>query len=88
MTGAPLMSSLQEDTMETKISMIRNAWAEGDKQKALLIASRFPRLGIERNAIKTAASAILSPSFYISIGKSPESLVEAGYEALQNKYGL
>lgn len=82
------MSRPAEDSMETKISQIRTAWAEGDKQKALLIAAKFPRLGAEKRVITTAASALLSPTFYVSLGKSPGELIEAGIDALQRKYGL
>lgn len=88
MTNAALMSRPAEDKMETKISQIRAAWAQGNKQKALLIAAKFPRLGAEKRTITTAASAILSPGFYVSLGKSPTDLIEEGFETLQRKYEL
>lgn len=74
--------------METKIAQIRTAWAVGDKEKALLIAAKFPRLGHEKKVITTAASAMLSPTFYVSLGKSPAELIEAGFDALKRKYDL
>ncbi len=88
MTNAALMSRPVEDKMETKISQIRAAWAQGNKQKALLIAAKFPRLGAERKVITTAASAILCPGFYVSMGKVPAELINEGFTALQNKYDL
>jgi hypothetical protein len=46
----------------------------GDWAKAFSIASKFARLGAQRAAILRAQSAILSPGFYTSLGKTPTQL--------------
>lgn len=55
---------------------------------AIKFAAKFPQLGKERNAILSASSALLSPRVYVSMGKDPEQVIQAGIDAIRTKYGL
>ena len=70
-----------------KIDRLNALMQAGDWPAAIRFASRFPRLGTEKHAITTAASALLSPTFYLSIGQSPEALIDEGVAALKRRYG-
>jgi hypothetical protein len=52
------------------------------------IAAKFPSLGQHRIAIARAHNAIQSPAFYRAIGQDPAALVQAGIQALQERYKL
>lgn len=69
-----------------KIDRIRALIQQQDWNAALRIAARFPRLGNERKAITRAASALLSPAFYDSIGVDVDDVLRQGKEALVKKY--
>lgn len=58
----------------------------GQWERALAMAARWPRLGVEREAIQRAASALLSPVFYRAIGEDPAALIENGKAALRRRY--
>jgi len=58
----------------------------GDWPAAIRFAAKFPRLGAEKHAITTAASALLSPRFYQSLGQSPDVIVAEGVAALRRRY--
>lgn len=72
----------------TKISKLREAAAAGDWLAALRIASKFPNLGDERNAIQRAWNAAQRPEFYRQLRQDPEALFAAGVAALRAKYKL
>lgn len=54
--------------------------------QALALAAKWPRLGVEKDAIRTAASAALSPDFYRQIHRDPEALIAEGKAALLRRY--
>jgi hypothetical protein len=68
-----------------KIDLLR---AAADWPRALSIAAKFPSLGQHRIAIARAHNAIQSPAFYRAIGQDPAALVQAGIQALQERYKL
>lgn len=72
--------------MIKKIDLLSAMMRKGDWASAVTFASRFPRLGAQRDAILSAASALLSPRFYKSIGKDPDKLVAEGIAALKERY--
>jgi hypothetical protein len=72
----------------TKLSKLKAAAAAGDWQMALRIAAKFPQLGDHGPAIKRAHEAIHSGAFYRQIGKDPEALIQAGIQALRERYRI
>lgn len=74
--------------MKTKLDTLREAFLSGDYKKAISIASKFPRLGLEKDVIMTAQGCITSPSFYKQIGKDIDECINAGIEALRVKYEI
>lgn len=70
----------------TKLSMLRALIQNGEWQKALAFAARFPRLGKERSAILDAHEAMTRPEFYRQLKKDPQALVNHGIEVLKSKY--
>lgn len=69
-----------------KIDKLVALMRAGDMDAALRMASKFAELGKQREAITRAASALLSPGFYESLGQDPAALVRAGHEALRDRY--
>ncbi len=73
--------------MEKKIDLLRKEMLAGNWQKALSIASKFPRLGLEKEAIIRGHEAYEHPNFYKQIKKNPDTLIEEGIAALKKRYG-
>ena len=69
-----------------KIDELKALMTAGEWHKAIRFAARFPRLGDERQAIQTAASALLSPGLYRQMGKDPDAMVAEGVAALKGRY--
>ena len=74
--------------METKLSKLKGAAAEGDWPRALRIAARFPRLGEHKADIVRAHEAIVNPSFYRQLGRDPEACINVGIAALRARYRI
>jgi hypothetical protein len=74
--------------MQTKISQLRQAAAQGDWPKALRIAARFSELGDHGPEIVRAHEAGHNPRFYRQIGKDPDAAIAAGIAALKARYDL
>lgn len=74
--------------MQSKLSQLREAYYAGNTQKAIRIASRFPNLGDERNAILDANIAITNPRWTINMKKNVDKTISAGIEALRSRYSL
>jgi hypothetical protein len=73
---------------KSKISNLREAWAAGDKRKALSIAAKFQDLGEHREAILSGWGAVQNPRMYRQIGKDCAALERAAYKAMAERYGL
>ncbi len=74
--------------MQTKLSRLRAAAAAGDWAGALRIAAKFPELGEHAAAIRRAHEASHSAAFYRQIGRNPEDCIQAGIDALRQRYGI
>ena len=74
--------------MDTKLSKVKSALASGDEIAALRIVAKFPRLGVQKDAITRAWAAYQNPEFYREIGKNPAELVAFGVAAVREKYGI
>ena len=72
--------------MERKIDVLRRYMDEGDNRRALSLASTFPHLGCDAAAIRRAHEAFCWPDFYRQLGQDPEKLIEAGVNALRQRY--
>jgi len=72
--------------MIKKIDVLRKLMQNNEWHKAIKFAAKFPRLDQHKDRILAASSALLSPSFYISIGKNPELVIQDGIAALKEKY--
>lgn len=72
--------------MIKKIDTLRELMRTNQWHKAIKFAAKFPRLGQHKDRILAASSALLSPYFYISIGKNPEIIIQDGIAALKEKY--
>ena len=70
-----------------KVDALLAAMAAGHWPKAIKMAARWPKLGEQREAIKAASAALLSPDFYRGLGQDPEAMIAAGIEALKARYG-
>lgn len=70
-----------------KLDTLRALMAAGKWGRAISLASSWADLGEQRDAIRQAASALLSPSFYEGMGKDPQALAAAGIAALKARYG-
>jgi hypothetical protein len=74
--------------MQTKLSKLKAAAAQGDWAGALRIAAKFSELGEHEAAIKRAHEASHSAAFYRQIGHDPHACIQAGINALRERYGL
>jgi hypothetical protein len=74
--------------MRCKLDKLRDAAAAGDWAGALRIAARFPRLGEHATAITRAHQAMWNPAWSRQLGRDPAADVEAGIEALRERYRL
>jgi lipopolysaccharide biosynthesis regulator YciM len=74
--------------MKTKLDTLKEAFLNKDYKKAISIASKFPRLGNEKEAIKLAQDCITNPSFYKQMGYDINKCVNNGIIALANKYEM
>lgn len=72
--------------MEKKIDILSQLMKGGEWVAAIKFAAKFPRLGKQRDRILSASAAILSPDFYVSMGKNPEMLVADGVAALKERF--
>ena len=72
----------------TKLEILKDMIANEKFNDAIKFAAKFPQLGKERNAILSASSALLSPRVYVSMGKDPEQVIQAGIDAIRAKYRL
>ncbi len=74
--------------METKLSKLKTAAAEGNWRGALRIAARFPVLGDHKAAIVRAHEAFENERFYSQIGRDTETLIRDGIVALCDRYKI
>lgn len=72
--------------MTKKVDTLKKYMADGEWEAAIKFASKFPRLGDHKDVIKRASSALLSPSFYASMGYDVPALVKQGQQALLERY--
>jgi hypothetical protein len=81
-------SALTGASMTTKLDQLKAAAAQGDWQKAIAIAARFPQLGKIRNAVLDAHTAYTNPGFLSQLGRDPEACKLAGQSALIDAYRI
>lgn len=74
--------------MQSKLSKVKAALADGNEREAVRIAAKFRELGEHKAAITRGWAAIQSPAFYESIGESPAALFAAAVAAIRARYGL
>jgi hypothetical protein len=72
--------------MRRKIDILREAMDKQDWQKAVSVASKFPRLGTIRNVILDGQMAYTNPGFMRQINKDPERAKDAARDALIATY--
>lgn len=70
----------------TKRSILLAHMKAGEWDKALSLASKFPNLGPEKEAITRAHNARLRPDFYRQIKQDPVAHFESGIAALKAKF--
>ena len=58
----------------------------GEWDRALAVAARFPYLGAQAKAIRTAHEAVARPDFYRQMGKDIAALRQAGIDALRARW--
>lgn len=73
--------------MQTKLSMVQAAMRSADWAQAIRIAARFRDLGDQRGAILDAQMALQNPRFLTQLRKDPQACIEAGKQALIDRYG-
>jgi hypothetical protein len=74
--------------MDTKLSQLKSAAANGNWQKAISIAAKFPQLGSIRNEVLDAHMAYTNPRFAKQIGKDIDACIDAGRLALIAAYRI
>jgi len=72
----------------TKLETLKEAFNKKDFKKAISIASKFSRLGEEKDAIKLAQDCITNPSFYKQLGYNIENKIKEGIDAISKKYKI
>lgn len=72
----------------TKLLTLQIYMQTGQWEKAIKYAAKFPQLGTDRDAILTASSVLLSPSFYLNIGQDPQILIDKGISALKHRFSI
>lgn len=71
-----------------KLELIREAWERGDKMAALRIASKFWDRSEETKVFQRGWDAAQNPNFFRQLGKDPEALTQAAFDALAAKFSL
>lgn len=71
--------------MQTKLSLVKEAYTNGDYQTALRIAAKFADLGTHRKAITLAAECYTNPRFYSQLVDIEASKAQ-GIQALALRY--
>lgn len=73
--------------MTTKLSILQGHMKAGEWKKAIALAAKFPRLGVYRDAILDAHTAIVNPGFTRQLRRDPDADIAAGIAALRLAYG-
>jgi hypothetical protein len=73
--------------MKQKIEILREYMVAGDWRAALKLAASWPSLGAHATAIRQGWEAYARPDFQRQLGRDVDSLIAAGREALQSRYG-
>lgn len=76
------------ESTHTKLQQLRTFYYAGDIKRALQLASSFSSLGEHKVAINRGYNALQYPDQYKEMGYVPEALVQAGVEALRERYRL
>lgn len=71
-----------------KIDTLRVAMGVGNWKKAVSIASKFPRLGEHKKAIKQGQDAYTSPHFAKQLGMDPVEIQAAAQAAVVKGWGV
>lgn len=74
--------------MITKLEQLRQLAQKKEWKAAISLAAKFPRLGKEKDLIKSADMAFKHRDFCLQLKKDPDALIEAGIKALCTKYGF
>jgi hypothetical protein len=73
---------------QTKLAVIRERWAIGDKRGALRIAARFHDRSLETKQFQRAHDALEHRAFYQQLGLDPDALAAAALATLARKFDL
>jgi len=74
--------------MKTKLETLKEEFLKGNFEKVISIASKFQRLGSEKEAIKLAQGCITNPSFYKQLGYNIKKSIKDGISAIESKYQI
>ena len=77
-----------ETDMTTALQRLQHLWAAGDYRRALKLAATWPRLGKDRDAIRSGWLAARDPRFLRQLGKNPDAVYAAGLTAVAERYRL
>jgi hypothetical protein len=72
--------------MDAKLTKITQHMAKQEWESALKVAAKFYELGDQKDAIMQAHQAITNERFFRQLGKDPEKAIEAGIQALKERY--
>lgn len=76
----------------TKLSILKAHVAAGRKHDALKLAAGWGKRGLgggaHAEAITKAWAAMSNPGFYIDIGQDPVAIIDAGFAAIKERYGI
>jgi hypothetical protein len=71
---------------DSKLATVRDAMQRGDWDAAILMVSRFQRLGPQGKAIRRGREAINNPEFYRQLGHDLQAIRAQAIAALKERY--
>jgi hypothetical protein len=72
----------------SKCSKIRQAWARGDRMRALRIAAGFFDRSMDTQIFKRGMDAHNHPDFYSQLRQDPDQITAAALQLLARKFNL
>lgn len=74
--------------MKKKIDILREYMESNEWEKAISLAAKFPRLGLNKEIITRAHTAFTNPRFLTQIGRDIDECKRLGIEAIINTYSI
>jgi hypothetical protein len=83
-----IIARVERLKLKCKSDQIRDAWASGDRIRALRIAARFYDRSAATKAFKRGMDAHNHPGFYRQLGAEPDEIIANALNVLAQRFGL